>query len=116
METQPNFPQQPYGSPAPQVIIVNPVPEEKPRNGIGTTGFVFSLISFFLGWIPYIGWALWFVGLLLSFIGVFKRPKGLAITGLIISAVTLIIIAILVVVIGSAILTVLGEILEEGWK
>lgn len=93
---QPPVPQ--YGRPyAPQVVYVPvPQPVEKPSNGVGTAGFVFSLISLFLGWIPYIGWALWFVGALLSFIGVFKRPKGLAIAGLILSIVTFFIIIALI--------------------
>ena len=65
------------------------VPQEKKKNRLGTTGFVLSIIALCLGWIPVVGWIiggiLWFLGLLFSFIGVFKTPRGLAIAGLIIS-------------------------------
>ena len=72
-----------------QTIIVKGVPRS---NGVGTAGFVLSLITLFLGWFPVAGWVLWFMGALLSFIGVFKAPRGLAIAGLIISFVGVIII------------------------
>ena len=35
---------------SPQTIIIRQ--EEKSTNGIGTAGFVMSLIAIFLGWIP----------------------------------------------------------------
>lgn len=58
---------------------------DKKSNGIGTAGFVIALIAVFLGWIPVLGWILWVLGLILSFIAVFKEPRGLAIAGLVIS-------------------------------
>jgi len=58
---------------------------QKKSNGVGVAGFVLALIALFLGWVPVLGWILWVVGLILSFVGVFKKPKGLAIAGLIIS-------------------------------
>ena len=67
-------------------------------NGIGVAGFVLALIAVFLGWIPILGWVLWFLGALLSFIGVFKQPRGLAIAGLIISFIGII---LLLVVFGA---------------
>ncbi len=66
-----------------QTVIINQVAQKS--NGIGTAGFVLALISLFLGWIPFLGWVLWILGLIFSFIGVFKKPAGLAIAGLIIS-------------------------------
>ncbi|MDW5290601.1 hypothetical protein [Formosa sp. PL04] len=63
-------------------LIVN-----QESNGIGMAGFVLAIISLFLGWIPVFGWIIWFVGLILSFVGVFKRPKGFAIAGLVISLI-----------------------------
>jgi len=71
-----------------QTIIVTQ--KENSSNGIGTAGFVLSLISLFLGWIPFIGWLLWVLGVIFSFIGVFKKPRGLAIAGLIISFIGII--------------------------
>ena len=66
-----------------QTIIINQ--SENKSNGIGTAGFVLSLIALFLGWVPVFGWLIWLLGFILSFIGIFKNPKGLSIAGLIIS-------------------------------
>ena len=71
-----------------QTIIVNQQKSES--NGTGTAGFVLALIALFLGWIPILGWTLWILGLILSFVGVFKNPKGLAIAGLVISVIGII--------------------------
>ena len=81
-----------------QTIIVNQ--PEKRSNGLGTAGFVLSLIALFFGWIPLLGWLLWFLGILFSFIAVFKAPRGLAIAGLIISLLGIIL--LLTVFIGLA--------------
>ena len=70
----------------------------KKSNGLGTAGFVLALISLVCSWIPGVGWVTWFLGLLFSFIGVFKSPRGLAIAGLIISLIDII---ILIVVFGA---------------
>lgn len=58
-------------------------------NGLGTAGFITSLLGLLLSWVPVLGWILWLVGALLSLIGVFKSPRGLAITGIILSLITL---------------------------
>lgn len=71
-----------------QTIIVTQ--KENATNGIGIAGFVISLISLFFGWIPFLGWLLWFLGALFSFIGIFKEPRGFAIAGLIISFIGII--------------------------
>ena len=71
-----------------QTIIVNHV--EKPSNGIGTAGFVLALLNLFLGWIPVLGWILWLLGLIFSGVGVTRKPKGLAIAGLVISLIGII--------------------------
>lgn len=71
-----------------QTIIVNQ--QENKSNGTGVAGFVLALIALFLGWVPVLGWILWLFGLILSFIGIFKKPKGLAIAGLVISLLGLI--------------------------
>ena len=79
-----------------QTVIINQVAQKS--NGIGTAGFVLALIALFLGWIPYIGWVLWFLGFLFSFIGLFKKPAGLAIAGFIISIIDII---LLILVFGA---------------
>lgn len=71
-----------------QTIIVNQ--QEKKSNGVGTAGFVLALIALFLGWVPVLGWIIWVLGLILSFVGVFKAPKGMAIAGLVISLIGII--------------------------
>ena len=73
-----------------QTIIINQV--ERKSNGVGVAGFVLALIAVFLGWVPVLGWILWFLGLILSFVGVFKQPRGLAIAGLVISLIGIILI------------------------
>jgi hypothetical protein len=50
--------------------------------------------------VPVLGWILWLLGLIFSFAGVFKTPKGLAIAGLVISLIGII---LLIVVFGSLI-------------
>ncbi|MDO9253955.1 MAG: hypothetical protein Q7U54_00480 [Bacteroidales bacterium] len=71
-----------------QTVIINRL--EKKSNGVGTAGFVLALIAVFLGWVPVLGWVIWLLGLILSFVGVFKQPKGLAIAGLVISLIGII--------------------------
>lgn len=79
-----------------QTVIVQP--STRQSNGTGTAGFVLALISLFFSWLPGVGWIIWFLGFLLSFIGMFKSPRGLAITGFLISIIDLI---ILVAAIGT---------------
>ena len=70
------------------IVVQTPV---RQSNGTGTAGFVLSLIALILSWFPVVGWMVWVLGSLLSFIGMFKSPRDLAITGFIISIITLII-------------------------
>lgn len=73
-----------HESTGPTVIIRQDIPRS---NGVGVAGFVLALIALFLGWVPIWGWLLWILGLILSFCGIFKAPRGLAIAGLVISVV-----------------------------
>ena len=75
------------------IIIQQP---SRQSNGAGTAGFILALISLVLSWVPGVGWIVWFLGFLLSFIGMFKTPRGLAITGFIISIIDLIILLVFV--------------------
>lgn len=68
-----------------QTVIIQQT--EKQKNGIGVAGFILALIAVFIGWIPVFGWIIWLIGLILSFVGVFRMPKGLAIAGLVISLI-----------------------------
>lgn len=60
-------------------------------NGIGTAGFILALLGILLIWLPFINFILWGLGLLFSIIGLFKKPKGLAIAGFVISMISIVI-------------------------
>lgn len=80
-----------------QTIVINQ--QLTPRsNGLGTAGFVLALIALFLGWVPFLGWIIWLLGLIFSACGMFRSPKGLAIAGLVISLIGII---LLLVVFGA---------------
>ncbi|MDR2138307.1 MAG: DUF4339 domain-containing protein [Tannerella sp.] len=81
-------------------VIVN-APPARETNGTGTAGFVLSLVGLFLGWIPVLGWLAWLIGLILSFVGIFKEPKGLAIAGLVISSIELVILVMIGIFLGG---------------
>ncbi len=83
-----------------QTIIINQ--QEKKSNGLGTAGFILALIALFFGWIPVLGWIVWVLGLIFSFIGIFKRPRGLAVAGLIISLIGIIFLLSIFACIGAA--------------
>lgn len=76
---------------------------EKKSNGLGTAGFVLALLGVILCWIPVLNWILWLLGLIFSFIGVFKKPKGLAITGLVLSFISIIVIIAVLGAVAAAI-------------
>lgn len=89
------LPISPHPSPNPyQAFVVTPT-QPSSSNGIGVAGFVLAVISAFLGWIPFLGWLLWFLGLIFSFAGIFKKPRGLAIAGLCISLIWIILVLFL---------------------
>lgn len=75
-----------------QTVIVQQI--EKKSNGVGTAGFVLALIALFLGWVPVVGWIIWVLGLIFSFAGVFKSPRGMAIAGLIISLIDIVLLLV----------------------
>lgn len=70
-------------TPQTQTVIVEREPEQK--NGLGLAGFILALIALFLDWLPIIGWILWLLGAIFSTIGLFKKPRGFAIAGFVIS-------------------------------
>ncbi len=85
-----------------QSVIIQQAPE-KSSNGLGTAGFILALLALLLYWIPVLDFTLWILGLIFSFIGIFKRPRGLAIAGLVISLMgIIIIIALMGTVVGIA--------------
>ncbi len=49
-----------------------PVYIERRTNGLGTAGFVLSLITFIFGWVPVFGWIIWILiaGFIISLIDI----------------------------------------------
>ena len=62
-----------------------PPPPSNFTNTMGILGFIFSLLSLFIGFIPIFGWIIWVLGLVFSCIGLSRRPRALAVAGVIIS-------------------------------
>ena len=63
--------------------------EDARKNGIGIAGFVMSITGLILCWVPIIKWLLLVPAFLLSLIGLFKKPRTLAIIGFFISDLTI---------------------------
>ncbi len=76
---------------------------EKKSNGLGTAGFVLALLGVIFCWLPILNWILWLLGFIFSLIGVFKQPKGLAITGLVLSFISIIVIIAVLGAVAAAI-------------
>lgn len=94
--------QQNQNQPSSTTVIVNQTNQtEKRSNGIGTAGFILALLGVIFSWIPILNWILWIIGLILSFVGVFKKPKGLAIAGLCLSLLGIILIIAVIGTIGA---------------
>ena len=91
--------QEPVQQPAQKEVQPTFVIQQAPAasNAMGTAGFIIALVTIFLFWITVLGWILWLLGLIFSGIGVTRKPKGLAIAGLVISLIGLI---LLIVVLG----------------
>ncbi|MDE6669539.1 MAG: hypothetical protein K2K26_07635 [Muribaculaceae bacterium] len=82
-----------FGTPGSQTQTVY-VNVDRKSNGLGVAGFILALLTFVFCWVPVLDFILWFLGALFSFIGIFKRPRGLAIAGLVISFIGIIILLI----------------------
>lgn len=91
--------QQNQNQPSSTTVIVNQT--EKSSNGVGIAGFILALLGVIFSWIPILNWILWIIGLILSFAGVFKKPKGLAIAGLCLSLLGIILIIAVIGTIGA---------------
>lgn len=64
--------------------------EGKSSNAAGVVAFVLSLLLL-INWVPVIGYGIaWITALIFSIVGIFRRPRGLAITGLIICIMILV--------------------------
>ncbi|ALU25442.1 hypothetical protein [Myroides odoratimimus] len=86
VRSTPPPPQQGYNQ---QQAYYPPVVPEK--NNLGLAGFILSIVAILLFWLPFINGICWLLGLIFSAIGVFRKPKGLAIAGLVISLIGVVI-------------------------
>jgi uncharacterized membrane protein YkgB len=98
-EMDPFLQQQNQNQPSSTTVIVNQT--EKSSNGVGIAGFILALLGVIFSWIPILNWILWIIGLILSFVGVFKKPKGFAIAGLCLSLLGIILIIAVIGTIGA---------------
>ena len=80
--------------------VQNVVPSPH-KNSLGTAGFALSLATLFLGWVPVLGLIIWGLGAIFSTIGIFRKPRGLAIAGACISFFWLIIVILAVGVLAA---------------
>ena len=97
---QPTIVESPTYRPEPQHQVVVTQVEHR-SNGVGTAGFIIALICACLSWLPGVNVFLWFIGLLLSFIGMFKSPRGLAVVGFLISIIDIIVIGAIIGAVGG---------------
>lgn len=79
---------QSYQQPYPQPYTYQRAEESNP---CGVTGFVLSILSILFCWLPILSGILWLLGLIFSIVGMGKRPKELAVAGLVISLFFLVI-------------------------
>ena len=97
--------QEPVQQPAQKEVQPTFVIQQAPAasNAMGTAGFIIALVTIFLFWIPVLGWILWLLGLIFSGIGVTRKPKGLAIAGLVISLIGLILLIVVLALFAAAV-------------
>lgn len=83
--------EQQHNTPVQTVIV------ERPKsNGVGVAGFVLSILALLFSWAPVAGWLIWVVGFILSCVGMFRQPRGLAVAGFIISIIGILLICIFI--------------------
>jgi len=80
-----------------------PVHPPVEKNNIGLTGFILSIVAIVISLVPVVGWLCWLLGLILSIVGVFKKPRGFAIAGIVISFIGFIIMFLILGILGTAI-------------
>ena len=78
----------------PQQTIIIQQAETKKSNGLGVAGFVLALIGLLFCWVPILN---------IILVGLFKKPRGLAIAGLCISCIAIIVMISLVGLFATAI-------------
>jgi len=64
---------------------------------MGVIGFVLSVVSLMFGWIPFVRVPMWILAVVFSAIGLNKKPRGLAVAGLVVAVVVPALVVIVVV-------------------
>ena len=83
------------------VVNVYTATKESSKNGIGLTGFILSLLCLLVSWAPGVNILLWILGFVFSAVGLFRKPKGFAIAGLVISMISILLIVLFFAVLGE---------------
>lgn len=91
---------EPPAKPVTNVYVQNVV-QSPQKNSLGTAGFALSLVALVVGWFPVVSWIVWVLGAIFSTIGIFRKPRGLAIAGACISFFWLIIVILAVGVLAA---------------
>ncbi|GAA2804679.1 DUF4190 domain-containing protein [Streptomyces showdoensis] len=108
--------QQPWGAPGMQ-------PPAQPRNGLGTTALVLGIVGLVFAIIPFLFWLGAILGLLALIFGIvgasragkgLATNKGMAVTGLVLGAVSVLVAIVWTVVIATAVKDVADELEKEG--
>lgn len=95
-----------YGAPQPPRGPVTP-------KGLAIAALIVGIVALVTAWVPVLGFILGAVGLILGILALAKKqPKGLGLTGLILSVVALIV-SIVVTIIGAVALFTLGAAVDE---
>lgn len=107
--TQPAYtPPPPYQRPQTPPPYSAPRQTDQDSNIPGLLGFIFALLTFLGAPMPFLGIFSWLAGLVLSCVGLSRRPKGFAIAGLCISLFTLLLVIVLISSFGFLILGLEG--------
>jgi hypothetical protein len=82
----------PVATPPPTQTINIQAPAVPPSNGLAVASMVLGIIAVFTFWIPFLGWVPVILGLILGLIAL-SRPygRGMAITGVVCSALALVV-------------------------
>ncbi|MEU6977037.1 MULTISPECIES: DUF4190 domain-containing protein [unclassified Streptomyces] len=108
--------QQPWGAPGMQ-------PPVQPRNGLGTSALVLGIVGLLFAIIPFLFWLGGILGLLALIFGIvgasragkgLATNKGMAVTGLVLGALSILVSIIWTVVIATAVKDVADEIEKSG--
>lgn len=104
----------PFPPAPPQYAPAPPQPgAPAPKKGLAIAALILGIVALVTSWVPILGLILGGVGLILGIIAVVKKqPKGLGLTGLILSVVSLIV-GLIVSIVGAVALFSLGTALEE---